>query len=74
MSITNTILEVIIKEGILMPKAKQLVDQGMFTIQTAVGSLQQAANLAEKADNKSKIYKAISDLNCCKHNLSGYQY
>lgn len=56
-----------------MPKAKQYVDQGMSTVQNAVSALQQAASLAEKSDNKSKIHKAISDLNCACDSLQGYQ-
>lgn len=56
-----------------MPKAKQYVDQGMSTVQNAVSALQQAASLAEKSENKAKIHKAISDLNCACNNLQGFQ-
>ncbi|EJO5347627.1 hypothetical protein NRP93_001714 [Clostridium botulinum] len=54
-------------------KAQDYVNQGMSTVQNAVGALQQAANMAEKPENKAKIQQAISSLNSASNNLSNYQ-
>jgi hypothetical protein len=54
-------------------KAKQIIDQSMSTVDTAVNSLQQALGSAEKPDNKAKIQQALNSLNSAKQQLSGYQ-
>jgi hypothetical protein len=54
-------------------KAKQIIDQSMSTVDTAVNSLQQALTSAEKPDNKAKIQQALNSLNTAKQQLSGYQ-
>ncbi|MCX7709855.1 MAG: hypothetical protein N2484_08380 [Clostridia bacterium] len=56
-----------------MPKAKQYVDQSMSNMQTALDTLQQALNSAEKSENKTKIQQAINSLNSAHQNLAGYQ-
>lgn len=68
------LLEYINREVLNMPgKAKQHIDQSMNTVKTAVNSLQQAVNLAEKPDNKAKIQQAINSLNTACDQLSQYQ-
>jgi uncharacterized membrane protein (DUF106 family) len=54
-------------------KAKQWVDQSMSSVQSTVGTLQQALSSAEKEDNKNKIQQAINSLNSAQQQLSGYQ-
>jgi hypothetical protein len=56
-----------------MPKAKQYVDQSMSSVQSTVGTLQQALSNAEKPDNKNKIQQAINSLQSVQEQLSGYQ-
>ena len=54
-------------------KAKQYIDQSVTNVQTAVSTLQQALNSAEKQANKGKIQQAINSLNSACQELSGYQ-
>jgi F0F1-type ATP synthase membrane subunit b/b' len=62
------------KEMLEMPgKAKQYIDQSMTTVQSAVDSLQQALNSAEKQENKSRIQQAINSLNSAKQQLTEYR-
>ena len=60
-------------EALIMPNAKQYVDQGMTNVQSTVTSLQQALSSAEKADNKAKIQSAIDSLNSACQQLSSYK-
>lgn len=72
-SYNHTIIEFKIQEVLLMPKAKQYVDQSMSTVQSTITSLQQALSSAEKEDNKNKIQSAINSLNSACQQLSSYQ-
>jgi hypothetical protein len=45
----------------------------MSSVQSTVGTLQQALSSAEKEDNKNKIQQAINSLNSAQQQLSGYQ-
>lgn len=54
-------------------KAKQCVDQSVSSVQSTIGTLQQALSSAEKQDNKNKIQQAIDSLNSACQQLSQYQ-
>ena len=50
-------------------KAKDYVNSGMTTLQNVTSTLQQAANEAEKPENKSAIQSAINAVNTAKSNV-----
>lgn len=54
-------------------KAKDYVNSGMTTLQNVTSTLQQAANEAEKPENKSAIQSAINAVNTACQNLSQYK-
>lgn len=54
-------------------KAQDFVNQSMTTAQNVISSLQQAANMAEKPENKEKIQQAMNSINSACNALSSYQ-
>lgn len=54
-------------------KAQDVVNQSMTTAKNLVSSLQQAASMAEKPENKEKIQQAMDSINCACNSLSSYQ-
>lgn len=54
-------------------KAKQYIDQSVSSVQSTIGTLQQALSSAEKQDNKNKIQQAIDSLDSACQQLSQYQ-
>ncbi|MDX5476673.1 MAG: hypothetical protein LPK00_14155, partial [Bacillaceae bacterium] len=61
------------KEVIHMQNAKDYVNQSMSSVQSTMGTLQQALGYAEKQENKNKIQQAINALQSVQQDLSGYQ-
>ncbi|WP_096155672.1 MULTISPECIES: hypothetical protein [Bacillus] len=53
--------------------AQDYVNQSMSSVQSTMGSLQQALSCAEKPENKNKIEQAIQSLQSVQQDLSSYQ-
>lgn len=54
-------------------EAKQYIDISITNVETALGTLKQALDSAEKSDNRNKIQAAINSLNSATQQLSQYK-
>lgn len=56
-----------------MGNAKQQIDQSIMSVQATVNTLQQAMSSAEKAENKTVIQSAITQLNSACQQLGNFK-